>query len=536
MTTPREPQTKTSNPAAPDATPLPAEPPTSTPSRPSPAGAPARKRSARRPSPGRFHDKEPGFDVSTLRHRLYEPLMNEEERHAETQVEAARANDFQVVEDLALAHKHRQLQALQTVEIFGYIRAAALSNMPMDERLSILLEETRTLFRAQVAAILLMDEEGEKLWPRVSLGFETTLGVRPIAINGAIRRVIETGVSLVLAEVEPDAEFRVGLIEEGIHSLVAAAIRIDEANQGVVVCGHREPGRFSEGDARLLELVADQMGGTLGARRRLEAQTSLRRKAEQASAFKTDLLNMATHDIKTPLTALALQLRLLQGGKTTDELRQKSISVMDRSVKHLTAMLDDFLDLARVQADRLTMHPRRLNLSALLKEAVEMFDAAAKEAGLVLVLEPSEGLEALGDEPRIQQVVANLLSNAIRYSPRGAQVRITLHDGRDHVEVHVIDTGRGMTPAQLARLFQPFTEVHEEPGRSKGTGLGLYLSKAIVNAHGGRLLLTSPGPGRGTDAAFTLPKEGAARPSEPSPFHDTTKSQPPHSPADPANA
>lgn len=479
--------------------------------------------------------RDPELDAAALRERLVEPLVAEARQHAGAQVAAARAKDFAAVERLALEHEAQQLRALETVANYERIRTAALSSIPMDERLGMLLEGTRTLLGAQVAAILLMDEEDEKLWPRVSLGFETTLGVRPVAVNGAMRRVITTGASVLVGDVQPDAEFRVGLIEEGIHSLVAAAIRIGSANQGVVVCGHKDGNRFAERDARLLEIVADQMGMALDRRRRLESQTNLRRKAEQVSEFKTELLNMATHDIKTPLSTLAMQLELLRSGQATPAQRRKSVAMMERNVRRLNAMLDDFLDLARVQADRLTIKPTQLDVSALVQESVDLFDAAAKEAGLTLEMQSSKGVRALGDERRILQVVANLLSNAIRYSPTGS-VTVAVRGAPDHVEVRVRDAGRGMTAHQLSRLFQPFAQVHDEPGRSQGSGLGLYLSKAIVNAHGGRLWLASRGPGEGTDATFTLPKHSPRERAGKSPFHDGTPVQPPHSPADPANA
>ena len=439
--------------------------------------------------------------------------MAEEETHARHLKDAAERGDLKAILEQGLAHESRQMESLTTVADYEIVRGVALSNVPMDERLSAFLEGTRTLLGAQVAALLLMDAEQELLWPRASLGFETTLGVRPVAVNGTMRNVIRTGQTVVIAEVEPNAEFRVGLIEEGIHSLVASVVKIEGTNQGVLICGHREGNKFTQKDARLMEIVADQVGLALQVRRRLEVQTRRRRRAENVSDFKTDLLNMATHDVKTPLSTLAMQLHVLARPDSTSEQRSHSVAVMQRSIQRLTAMLDDFVDLARIQADRLTIAPARLDASALLRETVELFAGQAKEAGLRIDLQAPAGLEVLGDERRILQVLANLVSNAIRYSPNAGTIRITTHRAPESVEIHIIDEGSGLTPEQIGRLFQPFVQVHDAPGRTKGSGLGLYLSKSIVSAHGGRLWLASPGPGLGTDAAFTLPvpPKGKAR-------------------------
>ncbi|MEA3189562.1 MAG: hypothetical protein QOD77_144 [Thermoplasmata archaeon] len=448
-------------------------------------------------------------ESGSTRRRLVQPIIDEEQALAVALRKAAKEGDAEAMVNLAQAHVEQQTKAATTVGDYEAMRDAALGALPMDERLALLLEGTRTLLASDVAAILLMDDEGDQLWPRASLGFATSLGVRPVSVSGSIRKIVETGEPVLVSDVQPDDIFRIGLAEEGIQSLVAVPLRIQDKVQGVLVCGARSRDRFAVKDLELLQLVADRMGAGLQRGRLLESHVREKRKALLASQFKTDLLNMATHDIKTPLSALSLQIHMMTTVPMSEEERNRSMAIMQRNVKRLTTMLDDFLDLARVEAGRMTIKPGKIEVGRLLQDAVETFEAQAQQRRLKLGSQLEGRLEAFGDERRILQVITNLVSNAVRYAPAGSTIRLGARESPEHVEIYVQDEGLGLTPEQIARLFRPFSQVQGVAEESKGTGLGLYLSKAIVDAHGGKLTLTSAGKGKGVTAAFTLPKATA---------------------------
>lgn len=439
--------------------------------------------------------------------RLVQPIVQEEIAHAAALLKAAKEGDIDTMTREAQAHAERQTAAATTVGDYEAMRDAALSTIPTDERLALMLAGARTLLGCDVAAVLLMDEDGQQLWPRASLGFATSLGVRPVAVVGSIRRVVKTDEPLLVADVQPDDEFRAGLAEEDVHSLVAVPMRVDATVTGVLICGHRSKGRFALKDVELLQLVGDRMAVGLARGLVLEAHARDKRRALQESQYKTDLLNMATHDIKTPLAALTFQLAALQSGKLSAADRGHGMDIMQRSVARLTAMLDDFLDLARVEAGRLTIKPGRMDVSRLLQDAADVFAAAVKQKGLKLEMGLTAGLQALGDERRIAQVVSNLVSNAIRYSPSGGTVRLGAKAVGDTIEVFVRDEGVGLSAEQIGLLFKPFSQVQGIAEETKGTGLGLYLSRAIIQAHGGKLWLESEGPSTGTRAVFSLPRD-----------------------------
>jgi len=239
--------------------------------------------------------------------------------------------------------------------------------------------------------------------------------------------------------------------------------------------------------------------------------------------LKTRFINTAAHELGTPLTPLKLQLHVLksQGDAHLTPPQQKAVKVMERNLDRLHLLVQDVLDVARLQNARLSLHPQPLDLAELAREALETFEAPAKEAGIALRLEaPAEGGVALrvnADPHRVTQVFTNLLHNALKFTPAGGAITVTLSREGDGVVTRVSDTGNGLTAEQMAQLFKPFSQVHDTHLQKGGTGLGLYICKGIVEQHGGQAGVESPGPGKGTTFWFRIPADGAsAEPTPPS--------------------
>jgi len=200
--------------------------------------------------------------------------------------------------------------------------------------------------------------------------------------------------------------------------------------------------------------------------------------------------------------------------KTTPEATAKAVAMVLRSVARLELILDDFLDLARIEAGRFTLQRKDTDLYALAQEVVYMFTSAAalKKLDLRLVGQP---VVVEADGRRLTQVLVNLVSNAIRYTQYGS-VTVKVERAPEALEgaqVIVQDTGKGMTQDQVESLFQPFGQVHI--GLQEGTGLGLHLAKVIVDAHGGTIHVASPGPNQGINVTVKLPLKDEEKPPNP---------------------
>lgn len=228
------------------------------------------------------------------------------------------------------------------------------------------------------------------------------------------------------------------------------------------------------------------------------------------NSFKTQFLNTAAHELNTPLTPLRLQLHLLKSGSMGEmnERQGKAISLLDRNVTRLSGLVAEILEVARMQSGRIRLTPTMVEVDAVVDEVIESFSETARHVGVGLAYEGTPGLTLYADRNRCTQVLFNLVSNALKFTPAGGSVTISAVLARDPqtIVMEVRDTGLGLTSEQMSRLFQPFTQVHDPMAvTASGTGLGLFICKGLVEAQGGTIKVTSPGPGRGSTFTFTLP-------------------------------
>jgi signal transduction histidine kinase len=229
----------------------------------------------------------------------------------------------------------------------------------------------------------------------------------------------------------------------------------------------------------------------------------------EVDQFKTTFLNTAAHELRTPLLPVKAQLFLLkrQLGATQDPEVQKTADMLDRNISRLGSLVEDLLDAARHQAGRIVLKLEDAQLDLLVDEAAAAFRQAAHDRGIVMDVR-KRGVGALRmDRRRISQVLYNLLSNALKFTPDRGHITVEAVVDADGGHVAVSDTGLGLSQADLDRLFQPFAQLQESviPGQ-RGSGLGLYISRGFIEAHGGRIWAESAGAGKGSRFSFSLPR------------------------------
>ncbi|WP_437587886.1 ATP-binding protein [Sorangium sp. So ce1000] len=270
---------------------------------------------------------------------------------------------------------------------------------------------------------------------------------------------------------------------------------------GPIVAIQEAIGRYGAGDrAARAPLVGPRELGDI-ARAFNSTAESLERQREAQFAF----LGGVAHDLRNPLSALRLSVSFLNDGGPPSEPRvQRTMALVGRQVDRLDRMVGDLLDASRIEACKLDLQVEDRDLRELVQASVELYRPVSPEHPIGLSL-PEAPVLVRCDATRIEQVLNNLLSNALKYSPAGGEVEVVVHGGNGHAEVAVRDHGVGIHPADLAHLFEPFRRLKASAGAIPGTGLGLAVAKRIVEAHGGRLLVESE-PGAGSVFRVELPR------------------------------
>lgn len=227
---------------------------------------------------------------------------------------------------------------------------------------------------------------------------------------------------------------------------------------------------------------------------------------QAADAQKNRFLAVLAHELRNPIMALVAGLRLLERREGTDAVPEIR-SAMNRSLSHMTRLVEDLLDISRIEQGKISLRHEELLLQDVIGFAIETVQPIIDSAGHRLHLAlPDDPVRLLGDHARVTQIVGNLISNAARYTPNGGDIRVSLRSEDRWAKIEIADNGIGIAPEQQGRIFDIFAQVAPD-GRmnQEGLGIGLALVKQLVELHGGRILLTRSAPGEGSSFEVWLP-------------------------------
>jgi len=283
---------------------------------------------------------------------------------------------------------------------------------------------------------------------------------------------------------------------------------------GVLFVTHRETDAYTDDDLRLLSIGASQMAAFLTACRLREQEAQIvseheaaRAAAEAESSAKDEFLAMLAHELRNPLTPIAIAMQTIRGVAERDPAVQHARGVVERQVQHLVRLLDDLLDVSRLTRGKIELRKETVTLQTIVAEAIETTRGFADaQAHAVSVSLPEEPLWFVADPMRITQVVASLLTNAAKYTPRGGRISMTGYGEGGAVVLSVHDNGIGIEPEMLGRVFDLFAQADRSLARSEGgLGVGLTLARSLVELHDGTIIARSEGRGRGSEFVVRLP-------------------------------
>ncbi len=290
-----------------------------------------------------------------------------------------------------------------------------------------------------------------------------------------------------------------------------------------LVEGSAAPIRAEGGEAQGVALVfADRTEARRGEAERaalLQREQVARAEAERASRTKDEFIATVSHELRTPLNAVLGWSRLLRTGRLDVAASERALEAIERSATTQAQIVDDLLDVSRIVRGRLKLDVQEADLAVAIEAAAETVRPAANAKGITLFIDLEAGAGAVrGDPARLQQVVWNLLANAIKFTPSGGRVDVTLRRLEDRVRVDVRDDGSGIDADFLPHVFERFRQADSSPTRAHGgLGIGLAIVRHLVEAHGGSVEARSPGRNQG--ATFTvelpLPADAPRRPPRP---------------------
>jgi two-component system cell cycle sensor histidine kinase PleC len=375
-------------------------------------------------------------------------------------------------------------------------------------------------------AFVLFDRQGRLiLWNQAFQdAFAFPAGV---VVRGAQKDALNRIAAGAITAEHPSASGRAGVREVELKDgrWLQMAERFTGDGGTVVICTDITVIRRQEAERRR---AADELRGMVEELEDREAKLSLlarkyevaMTRAEAANQAKSEFLANMSHELRTPLNAINGFSEIMAGemfGPLGDRRYKGYAADIHQSGQHLLSLINDILDMAKIEAGKLTLHYEAVSLNALCNDAIRLMRGKAMEAGLTLGLVAPETLQVEADHRGLKQVMLNLISNAVKFTPEGGAVTVTIapHDA-DHVRVSVTDTGIGIAAADLERLAQPFEQVEGQHSKTtQGTGLGLALTKSLIELHRGRMTIESE-PGHGTTVWFDLPlraPEGAMAPA-----------------------
>jgi signal transduction histidine kinase len=244
----------------------------------------------------------------------------------------------------------------------------------------------------------------------------------------------------------------------------------------------------------------------LDARKRAEQAS---RALESADERKNEFIATLAHELRNPLAPLRAAVELQRKQTHLDGLTRKMVEVMSRQVDQMVRLVEDLLDVSQAGRDKLSIRRQPVDLTALVAQAIEPSEPVLADAGVRLVVRLVDApLPAEADAGRLIQVVGNLLNNAAKFTPSGGVVTVTLERDGDDALISVRDNGIGIAPDKLPRIFDMFMQADSTPVAGGGLGIGLTLSRSLVERHGGRLTAHSAGPGQGAEFRIRLPTAG----------------------------
>jgi GAF domain-containing protein len=405
-------------------------------------------------------------------------------------------------------------QSVGELRALGEVSQAVNSTLDLQGVLDTIVTKATQLSSTEAGAIYVFDEADQQFQLRATYGMTAEM----IAVIKEHHADFSDAVSAATQRREPDQvpdlqpSFRANemIMRLGYRARLVVPLLAPDQTVGALVVRRKAPGEFSQSTVELLQTFAAQSVLAIQNARLFAEVEDKGRQLQQASERKSQFLASMSHELRTPLNAIIglTEMMVTNATKFGTEKAAEPLRRVNAAGTHLLGLINEVLDLSKIEAGKLELNPEPVNLPRLIDEVIGTAGQLAEKNNNRLVVEAQENLGALNaDSMRLKQILLNLLSNAHKFTKQGeVALRVRkVADGRDWVELAVADTGIGLTAEQQAKLFQEFTQADSLTARRYGgTGLGLALSRKLARMMGGDVTVASE-PGKGSVFTVRLP-------------------------------
>ncbi len=396
-----------------------------------------------------------------------------------------------------------------TPELLGRTLRYAIERRKAEEDALVAREARRARFLFEVGSELSVSLDVHEMGRRLAELLVPTLAdccVLEVATNdGTLERVGCAATDPTFERLVADSvNASAASVYEGARASLVLPLRVGERSVGALTLMRLQRTSAFGDDDRLL---ADQ----IAMRAALAVENArLYRDAQRALRARDEMLAVVSHDLRNPLSVIGLSLRMLAPAVRADQPRAATLLRAQNAFERMHRLVEDLLDLARIDQGNLRVDRKRQPLGHLLAEHIEAQRPIAEDRGIALELAAPPDVVVDVDRDRIGQVLANLVGNALKFTPRGGSVRVRTHCTNRTARIEVEDSGVGISPEVLPRVFDRFFQSARAEAK-QGVGLGLAIAKGIVEAHGGSIDVVSP-PGAGATFGVSLPVAAADEP------------------------
>jgi PAS domain S-box-containing protein len=406
--------------------------------------------------------------------------------------------------------------AERRMRVLADIVKSIASALDLDTILRRVVDGARELSCCDTAAIFLRDGDSAEMTPRYRAGPQLaaygTLRIAPG--RGVGGQVVESGrparTDDYLTDPRVPGDFRPVAQETGTVALMVVPVAIHGRVEGLLYLSNQTARGFSDDDEAISVRLADHAALAIQNATLLAREHASRTDAEAANRAKDEFLAMLSHELRTPLTSILGWTRLLRATDRDEADRARALESIERNARLQAQLIDDLLDVSRIIAGKLELERGPVDVAAVVEAAIETVKLAAQTKGLTITLQTTRDLDLISaDARRLQQIVWNLLANAVKFTPAEGHIDVTLDRDTDALRLSVRDTGEGIAPDTLSYVFDRFRQADRATRRAHGgLGLGLAIVQQIVRLHGGTVEAHSAGIGHGTTFTVQLPLNG----------------------------